>query len=102
MEPNAIWELIIKTCVGAGGVGALLLGAVYYLNRSNNGLLLELKIERETRIKLLETESTDCKRDRSELHKQIANLKDQVIEVYRSRDAKHVAEIAVKALPEPR
>lgn len=88
-----MWEAVFKAVIGAGGVAVLLFAGIWWLNKNNNALLLELKVERENRIKLLEVDSAACKSDRVELHKQINGLQDKIIDIYKSRDTKNIASI---------
>ncbi len=86
-----MWDGVFKAILGAGGVAVLLFAGLWWLNKNNNGLIVELKAERENRIKLLELESASCKADRIELHKQVNNLQDKIIDIYKSRDQKVIA-----------
>ncbi len=99
MPESQLWEAVFKAVLGAGGVAVLLFFGVWWLNKNNNGLILELKEERNNRIKLLESEAETCKLDRVELHRQINVLQGQIIDIYKSRDAKVVAAIQAGALP---
>ncbi len=97
-----MWDAVFKAVLGAGGVAVLLFFGIWWLNRNNNQLLGELKEERENRIKLLEAESLNCKSDRIELHKQVNNLQDKIIDIYRSRDQKVIAGImSGQSQPQP-
>ena len=102
MPESQLWEAVFKSILGAGGVATLLFFGVWWLNRNNNLLLSELKIERESRIKLLEAESTICRNDRITLHKVVNELQGQIIDIYKSRDQKVIAEKMAQSQPMPK
>ncbi len=92
MEPQ-LWETIFKSMVSQGSVALLLFGVVWWLNRNNDKLLTELKAERIGRFTLIENELVICKADRAELNKQVGLIQNQIIDIYKSRDARATAEI---------
>lgn len=74
---------IIQPVIGAGPVAALLLFAVWWLTRGNDKLVNSLNNERKerldgltTQIEKLEKKSEDCERDRLNLHRLLAEVRN--------------------------
>ncbi len=97
-----IWGDILKLAAGAGLGTLLLVAAVWYLQRNNTSLLGDLKIERESRIALLEAESKQCKVDRLNLQQQISALYAEIANIYKTRGQQSMLDQAERMkLPPP-
>lgn len=80
-----MWSELFRTAAGTGLGGLLLLSIVYYLQKDNKSLLNELKTERTDRNVKVDADLKECRVDREKLQAQIIVLKDQMIDIYKSR-----------------
>lgn len=82
MDPT--FENFVKMLLGSGGVFALLVLGLKWLDRDRDQIVQFLQTERTERITLLEKQSIQCSNDRIELHKNMTALQNEVRTLYKS------------------
>ncbi len=119
MTEPTFWVEFLKLS-GSMGVGGLLLGlGIWFVNKDKVQAQSDLKVEQKARIDLLEHQNKVCNEDRIEIHRQmnadrtahsleiaelrknhdakIAELNGRILDLYKSRDQKVIAEKMAQA-----
>ncbi len=93
-------DAIFKLIVGSGGALAVLLFGIRWFMGDRDKIVAALNIERNARITALEESSKRCSEDRTELHKQISILQNEVRELLKAQIKEAHACMAVSKVSE--